>query len=40
MASAVKRELILRPAEEPGDGSGRRRYGVTYDFVLEPAPAA
>jgi catechol 1,2-dioxygenase len=40
VASAVKPELILRPTEEPGDGSGRRRYGVTYDFVLEPTPTA
>jgi catechol 1,2-dioxygenase len=39
VASAVKPELILRPTEEGGDGSGRRRYGVTYDFVLEPATA-
>ena len=40
VASAVKPELILRPTEESGDGSGPRRYGVTYDFVLEPAPSA
>ena len=39
VASAVKPELILSPTEEGGDGSGRRRYGVTYDFVLEPATA-
>jgi catechol 1,2-dioxygenase len=39
VASAVKPELILRPTEEGGDGSGRRRFGVTYDFVLEPATA-
>ena len=37
VASAVKPELILSPTEEGGDGSGRRRYGVTFDFVLEPA---
>jgi catechol 1,2-dioxygenase len=33
-----KATLPMRP-DEPGDRSGRRRYGVTYDFVLEPAPA-
>jgi catechol 1,2-dioxygenase len=38
IASAVKPELILAPTEEPGDGSGRRRFSVSYDFVLEPVP--
>jgi catechol 1,2-dioxygenase len=39
VASAVKPELILRPTEEGGDGSGTGRYSVTYDFVLESATA-
>ncbi|MQA87982.1 MAG: catechol 1,2-dioxygenase [Streptosporangiales bacterium] len=36
VASAVKPELVLSPAEEPG-GSDRRRFSESYDFVLEPA---
>lgn len=39
VASAVKPELILRPIPEPDDGTGRKRYSVTYDFTLEPADA-
>lgn len=38
VASAVKPELVLSPTEEPGDGSGPRRFSATYDFVLEPVP--
>jgi catechol 1,2-dioxygenase len=33
VASAVKPELILRPDEEPGDGSGRRRYKELADMA-------
>jgi len=38
VASAVKPDLIIQPTEEPDDGSGPHRYGVTQDFVLEPVP--
>lgn len=40
VASATKPELILQLSEEPDDGSGTRRYGVTQNFVLEPVPGS
>jgi catechol 1,2-dioxygenase len=40
VASATKPELILRPTEEQDDGSGRRRYSVTQDFVLQSVPGS